>query len=68
MGLVWNMSAAIATVAILLIGGAIYKKGKNKKDSPLYGLMDKFKKKNKEETGEETIHYRRLSHKSGIKW
>ena len=68
MGLVWSLSAAIATVALLLIGGAVYKKARETKDSPLYSIMNKFKRKKEEEMTEETIHYKRLSHKGGIKW
>jgi len=68
MGLVWNLSAAIATVALLLVGGAVYNKAKNKKDSPLYRIMDKFKRKKTDEMVNEDIHYKRLSHKGGLKW
>ena len=68
MGITWSLSALIATIAVLLIGGAIYKKGKEKKDSPLYGIMNKFKRKNNEEMVTEDIRYRRLSHRDGVKW
>ena len=67
MGLTWNLSAAIATFALLLIGGAIYNKAKDKRDSPLYNIANKFKKKKPEEMMNNEIHYKRLSHKGGIK-
>lgn len=70
MGLVWSLSALVATFAVLAVFGAIWNKMKQKKDSPLYSLMDKIKRK-KDNTFEglnETTHYRRLSHKAGVKW
>lgn len=69
MGLTWSLSAAIATMALLLIGGAIYNKAKEKQDSPLYRIAQKFKRNKQDDTMmDETIHYKRLSHKSGVKW
>lgn len=69
MALVWNMSAAIATFALVLIFGAIFNKAKDKKDSPLYKIAEKWKRKKQEDTMvEESKHYKRLSHKGGIKW
>ena len=67
MGLKWSLSALIATIALVLIGGAIYNKAKEKKDSPLYRIANKFKRKNKDEMVNEEIHYKRLSHRGGIK-
>lgn len=69
MGLVWNLSAFITTIAILLIFGAIWNKAKNKKDSPLNKLIDKFRFRKKEDSSfDDEKHYKRLSHKSGLKW
>jgi hypothetical protein len=69
MGLEWSLSAAIATFVLLFILGAIYNKAKDKKDSPLYKIAQKLKRKKQEDTMiDETIHYKRLSHKSGVKW
>lgn len=68
MGLTWSLSAAIATVALLLIGGAIVSKAKHKKDSPLYRVMERFKRKKTEDPIEDNLKYKRLSHKGGVKW
>ncbi len=68
MGLTWNLGALIATIALLLIGGAVYNKAKDKKDSPLYRVINKFKRKKTDEMVNEEIHYKRLSHKGGVKW
>ena len=69
MGLTWNLSAAVATIALLLIGGAIWNKARSKKDSPIYKMIEKFKrKKDDEDMYDEQNKYRRLSHSRGIKW
>ena len=70
MGLVWSLSAAIATGVLVFIFGAIYNKAKEKKDSPLYSIVSKIKKKKNEEGDiiDESKHYKRLSHKGGVKW
>ncbi len=69
MGLVWNFSAAVATVAVILIFGAIINKAREKKDSPIYKIINKFKRKKPEDDMElYQEHYRRLSHKGGLKW
>lgn len=68
MGLTWNLAALIATIAILLIIGAVWNKAKQKKDSPLYKLISKFKRDKNEDMIPEQTTYRRLSHKGGIKW
>lgn len=70
MGLVWSLSAAIATIVLLAIVLSIYNKAKNKKDSPLYAIAEKAKgwKRKTDETNDDTKHYKRLSHRGGIKW
>lgn len=67
MGLVWNMSAAVATLALVLVFGAVFNKAKEKKDSPLYKVINKFKRKKTDDMINEEIHYKRLSHRGGIK-
>lgn len=68
MGLIWNTAAFIATIALLLICGAVFNKAKEKKDSPLRKIVEKFKRKKFREIGDDSIHYKRLSHKGGVKW
>lgn len=63
----WNLSAAIATFAVVMIFVAVYKKGKNNKDSPLYKVAAKFTKKDTDGM-EEEVHYKRLPHRGGLKW
>lgn len=69
MGLTWNLSAAIATIALILISGAVWNKARQKKDSPLYRLVEKLRRKKPED---DMIYdekkYRRLSLRSGLKW
>ncbi|GAF92387.1 unnamed protein product [marine sediment metagenome] len=67
MGLRFSLSALIATIALVLIGGAIYNKAKEKKDSPLYRIANKFKRKKTDEMVNQEVHYKRLSHRGGIK-
>jgi len=68
MGLVWNMSAFIATIALLLIGGAIWSKAKSKSDSPINRIIERFKRKKPEqEVYDETKYYRRIK-PGGVKW
>lgn len=71
MGLVFSMSAAVATFALLAVFGAIWVKARSKKDSPLYLIYEKyFKRSNREKdmSVDETKHYKRLSHRGGLKW
>jgi hypothetical protein len=69
MGLVWSLSALVATIAVVLVFGAIINKAREKRDSPLYRLINKFKRKKDENLDfDQDIHYKRLSHKSGVKW
>lgn len=69
MGLVWNFSAAVATVALALVFGAIIAKAKEKKDSPIYKIINKFKRNKEEDTNmEEQKTYRRIYQRGGIKY
>lgn len=70
MGLTWNLSAAIATLAVVLVFGAIFNKAKTKKDSPIYRIVNKFKRKRPEDEMEEQqmYNYKKLTHKGGVKW
>ncbi len=69
MALTFNFSAIVATIALILVFGSIYNKMRQKKDSPLYKVSQKFKRKKDEDTPqEETQYYKRLSHKGGVKW
>jgi len=69
MGLTWNFSAVVATIALLAVFGAIWAKMKAKKDSPIYKLLKRFRrKKSEEEMNNNEIQYRRISHRGGIKY
>lgn len=69
MGLTWNLSALIATIAVLLIFGAVWNKARQRQDSPLYKLMEKMKGMKKENMdSDENKKYKRLSHRGGLKW
>lgn len=69
MGLTWSLSAFVATIALVLIFGAIWNKARTKKDSPLYRVIEKFKRKKPGDEQElDEKHYRRLSMRGGLKW
>lgn len=70
MGLTWSLSALVATVAVLIVFGAIWSKAKAKKDSPAYRIMNKFKRTKSDDdiTPNEEKHYRRIYHRGGIKY
>jgi len=68
-GIKWSLSAFIATIVLVLIGGAIFNKAKSKKNSPIFKVIAKIKGlKNDEKEINSPDYYRRLSHKGGIKW
>jgi len=67
--LVWNFSAFLSTIILILIGLAIYDKAKKKKDSPIYRLINRFKRKEEDNNiSDNELHYKRIYHRGGFKW
>jgi len=68
MGLVWNSSAIIATIVLILIGASIISKLKQNKDSIINKTINRFKYKKDDEENNEQIYYKKIINKGGVKW
>ncbi len=68
MGLGLNLGAIVGTGVLFYIILAVYKKAKDKPDSPINKIISKYGRKNKEISSEDMFYYKRLPEGRGVKW